>query len=335
VSAVAQTDVLIAALIAAGFGAAVVLLVIGLRATVPDPTRPPSRLRRFVEAQRSPLVMVRLVAGVLLALLIGVVTQWPVAALGLGAMVVFWPALTGGNREEQTQIARLEALVSWTEALRDTTAAHAGLEQTIPATAEYAPPIIRPALMRLLGQLRTRVPMEDALVDLAEQLDHAADMIVAALINNARRRGDGLVFVLTGLATASREELDLRRKITAGRAGDRRAVQLMLAIVAGVAVFLSLFSGGSYTAPYRSVNGQIALAVVLAMFAAAFVWIRRLAGSRPPSPFLPRAGQRLDAVELQLVAHLTGSAATTTAGTQPLHGISQRQNGRAQRGDRR
>lgn len=325
-SAVAQTDVLIAALIAAGVGAAIVLLVIGVRGTVSDPTRPPSRLRRFVEAQRSPLVMARLTCGVLLALLIGIVTQWPVAALGLGAMVVFWPALTGGSREEQTQIARLEALVSWTEALRDTTAAHAGLEQAIPATAEYAPPIIRPALMRLVGQLRTRVPLEDALVDLAEQLDHAADMIVAALINNARRRGDGLVQVLTGLATASREELDLRRKITAGRAGDRRAVQLMLAIVAGVAIFLSLFSGGSYTAPYRSLHGQIALAVVLAMFAAAFVWIRRLAGSRPPTPFLPRAGQRLDTVELRLVTYLSGGATTTTPATgegQGLHGAQQ------------
>lgn len=310
---VAETDVLIAALIAAGFGGAVVLLIVGVRATVVDPTRPPNRLQRFLDAQRSRRVLVRLVAGALLALLIGLVTQWPVAALGLGAMVLFWPALTGGTRVEQTQIARLEALVSWTEALRDTTAAHAGLEQAIPATAEYAPPIIRPALMRLVGRLRTRVPLEDALLELAERLDHAADMIVAALINNARRRGDGLVLVLSGLATASREELDLRPKITAGRAGDRRAVQLMLAIVAGVAVFLSLFSGGSYTAPYRSLSGQLALAVVLAMFAAAFVWIRKLAGSRPPSPFLPRTGQRLDAVELQLVAHLSGGTAATPA----------------------
>jgi hypothetical protein len=47
------------------------------------------------------------------------------------------------------------------------------------------------------------VPLEDALLDLAEQLDHAADMIIAALINNVRRRGDRLVPVLSGLAAAS------------------------------------------------------------------------------------------------------------------------------------
>lgn len=305
---VPEIDVLLAALLAAAFGGAVLLLIAGLRGTVVDLTRPPSRLERFIDKQRSPMLALRLTAGVLLAVLIGVVTHWPVAAVGLGAMVAFWPALTGGSRAEQTQIARLEALVSWTEALRDTTAAHAGLEQAIPATAENAAPIIRPALLRMVGHIRTRVPLEDALQDLAEQLDHAADMIIAALINNVKRRGDGLVHVLSGLAAASREELDLRRKITASRAGDRRAVQLMLLIVLAVAVFLVLFSGGSYTRPYDTVDGQIVLAIVLGMFALSFLWIRKLAGSRPLSRFL-HSGQQMDQVEMRIVANLTGGAA--------------------------
>lgn len=302
-----EIDVIFAALIAGAFGGAIVLLVVGLRGVEVDLTKPPNRLQEFIERQRSPLLAIRLTAGVLLALLIGVVTHWPVAALGLGGMVAFWPALTGGSRAEQTQIARPEALVTWTEALRDTTAAHAGLEQAIPATAETAPPIIRPALQRMVGHIRTRVPLEDALQDLAEQLDHAADMIIAALINNVKRRGDGLVHVLSGLAAASREELDLRRKITAGRAGDRRAVQLMMVIVLAVATFLVMFSGGSYTRPYGTSAGQLVLAIVLAMFTTSFLWIRKLAGARPPSPFLPQSGQRMDEIELQIVATLTGT----------------------------
>jgi tight adherence protein B len=299
---VPEVNVLLAAILAGGFGAAVLLLIVGVRGTLPDPTRPPNRLARWVEAQRPHLLVLRLVAGVL----VGVVTGWPVAAIGLGGMVACWPALTGGSRAEQIQIARLEALVGWTEALRDTTSADAGLEKAIPATAETAAPVIRPALTRLAGQLRTKVPLEDALLDLADQLDHAADLIIAALINNVRRRGDGLVQVLSGLAAAGREELDLRRRITASRAGDRRAVQLMLLIVLAVAIFLVLFSGGSYTAPYRSVDGQLVLAVVLGMFAASFVWIRKLAASKPPNRFLPHTGQRMDQLELQIVVDLTG-----------------------------
>ena len=317
-----ETDVIAAGLIAGAFGGAIVLLIVGLRGVEVDLTKPPNRLAQFIERQRSPLLAVRLAGGVLLALLIGVVTHWPVAALGLGGMVAFWPALTGGSRSEQTQIARLEALVTWTEALRDTTAAHAGLEQAIPATAETAPPIIRPALQRMVGHIRTRVPLEDALQDLAEQLDHAADMIIAALINNVKRRGDGLVQVLSGLAAASREELDLRRKITASRAGDRRAVQLMMVIVLAVATFLIMFSGGSYTRPYDTVSGQLVLAIVLAMFTTSFLWIRKLAGARPPSRFLPHSGQRMDEIELRIVATLTGSGETASPGGRGVRAVA-------------
>lgn len=306
-----EPNVLIAALIGGALGAALLLLIASLRGFELTPGKPPNRIKELRARQRSPLFAIRVIGGVLLALLIGIVTGWPVAAIGLGAMVAFWPALTGGSRVEQRQIARLEALVAWTEALRDTTAGHVGLEEAIPATAETASPLIRPALARMVGHIRTNVPLEDVLHDLAEQLDHAADMIIAALINNVRRRGDGLVKVLSGLAASSREELDMRRKITASRAGDRRAMQLMLLIVLAVAAFLVLFSGGSYTKPYNSVAGQVVLLIVLGMFLTSFLWIRKLAGSRPPSAFLPHAGQRVDPVELQVVASLTGAETST------------------------
>jgi Flp pilus assembly protein TadB len=302
-------NTLLAGLLAAGMAAGLVLLTAGIRGTVPDPTRAPSRTTDWWLAVRSsPLLTARLAGGLLLGVLVFAVTRWPVAALGLAALVVCWPALTGGTAVEARQIQRLEALVGWTEALRDTVSAHAGLEQAIPATATTAAPAIRDALLRLTGQLRTRVPLQEALLDLAEQLDHSADMIIAALINNVQRRGDGLVKVLTGLAVAGREELDLRRTITASRAGDRRAMQLMLLIVLAVASFLVLFSS-SYTAPYRTVNGQLALTIVLGLFACSFVWIRALAGSRPPARFLPTAGQPVDPVDVRIVAGLTGGDA--------------------------
>ena len=297
---------LLAAIVAAGFGGAVLLLLLGLHGTVVDPTRPPTRLQQLRARPRSPLLMLRLVGGVLLAVTVEVVTGWPVAAVGLGGLAAFWPTLMGGSRDEQQQIVRLEAVVTWCEALRDTTTGHAGLEQAIPATAENAAPPIRPALLRLTGQLRSKVPLEQALQDLAEQLDHSADLIIAALQMNVRTRGDGLVGVLTNLALAGREELDLRRKITAGRAGDRRAVQLMLLIVLAVATFLVLFSD-AYTAPYRTVAGQIALAVVLGLFATSFVWIRKLAMAKPATPFLPVAGQAVDPMEARIVTALTGT----------------------------
>jgi tight adherence protein B len=81
-------------------------------------------------------------------------------------------------------------------------------------------------------------------------------------------------------------------------------VQLMLGIVLAVATFLVLFSR-TYTAPYRSVAGQLALAVVIGLFAISFAWIRKLAIATPPAPFLPRAGQSTDPMEQRIVAALT------------------------------
>lgn len=304
-----------AALLGATFGGAVLLLIAGVRGTPIEPSRPPGRIRAWVGQQRSPMLLLRLGGGLLVGVLVIAVTSWPVAALGLAGLFVAWPALAGGARTEQLQIARLEALTTWTEALRDTTAARAGLEQAIPATAQHAHPLIRPALLQLVGRLHTRVPLADALISLAEELDHAGDMIIAALINNVQRRGDGLVDVLSALAVACREDLDLRRKISAGRAGDRRAVQLMLGIVIGVATFLVLFGNGSYTRPYATVTGQLVLLVVLGLFATAFIWLRSLAGGRAPSRFLPNADAPLDADELRIVAMLTATTPVPAAAT--------------------
>src|ERR1700710_2973324 len=102
---------LLAGLIGGGIGASVLLLVVAVRGTVVDPTRPPDRIRVLLARPRSPFLMLRLAAGLLLAVLIIVVTGWPVAAVGLGGLVAFWPALMGGSKEEQQQIVRLEAVV--------------------------------------------------------------------------------------------------------------------------------------------------------------------------------------------------------------------------------
>lgn len=285
-----QPATLLAALAGAGLACGLVLVVAARWGVLPDPSRAGSLLRRWRRAVSASLG--GRVAG---AVLVGsgtlLVTRWPVAAAGLTALVAWWPRMFGGTRAEQAQIDRLEALVTWTEALRDTVAAHASLEHAIPATTHSAPPLIRPALVRLTGRIRARTPLDDALLDLAAELDDAsADLVIAALILNVRRRGDRLGEVLTGLAATAREELDLRRRISAGRAGLRRGVQIVILLTIAFAAFLIVF-GGAYVRPYDTPAGQVALAVVVAMFAAGFTWMRHLSASRRPAAFLHRPGQ--------------------------------------------
>ncbi|CAM5455434.1 hypothetical protein SVIOM74S_00926 [Streptomyces violarus] len=129
-----------------------------------------------------------------LAAIVGLVvlllTRWAVAGIAAGVLVFFWDRLFGGAGEERAAMRRVEALASWTESLRDTIAGAVGLEQAIPASARAAAPVLRPHLDALVDRLRARTPLPEALQHLADEIDDAsADIIVAALILNARLRG--------------------------------------------------------------------------------------------------------------------------------------------------
>jgi len=221
-------------------------------------------------------------AGLLILLL----TRWPVLAGAAGLLVFFGPALLGGIAAERRSIARLEGLAAWTESLRDTIAGAVGLEQAIPATAYAASPAIKPHLMQLSDRLRVRTPLPTALQLFADELDDSsADLIIAALMLNARLRGPGLREVLGSLARSSREELEMRRRISAQRASTRRSVQIVVGVTVAFVLGLALFNRG-YVEPYSSAAGQVVLLVVLGFFAAGFAWMRRLAVFEVPERFM-------------------------------------------------
>ena len=117
---------------------------------------------------------------------------------------------------------------------------------------------------------------------------------------------------LGAIGVAAREELDMRAKVSAGRKGLRRGIQVVVGTTVGFGVFLSLF-GGTYVQPYDTFGGQVALAVVLGIFALGFAWMRRLAGSTPVMPFLARPGQRDTPEDLAIVAGLTGLSPVAVA----------------------
>lgn len=302
-----QIGVLVAALCCGAAAGLLVALAREIRGHLPAPARPPSRLVILARRLRSGRVGARLAAASVVGVGVIAVTRWPVAGAGMAALVLAWPWLFGGLGEERVQIARLEALAVWTETLRDTISAHASLEQAIPVSAATAPPLLRPALARLIGRLRARVPLDAALLRLAADLDDArsADPLIAALILHARRRGDRLADVLTGLATTARAELELRRKILASRAELRRGVQIIIAITLAMAGYLAVFNP-AFTHPYGTAIGQVALLAVIALFAGGLAWLRRLARPEPVLAFLPRPGAMVDPDDLRLVASLTG-----------------------------
>jgi Flp pilus assembly protein TadB len=275
---------LLAVLLGALGGGGILLLAVSVRGLPPRPDGTTSRLEQQVKSLFSVRGAVGLVAGVITLL----ATGWVVAAIGVGLLVFSWRGLSGAASERRA-LSRLEGLASWTESLRDTIAGAVGLEQAIPASVRVAADSLREPLERLVDRLHTRTPMPAALQQFADDLDDpGADLIIAALIINARLRGPGLRDLLGALAHSVREELDMRRKINADRRSTRRSVQIVIGVSVGLALVLAVLDR-AFLAPYNGLVGQIVLVVVVVVYGAGVVWLRRLARFEAPQRLLTAA----------------------------------------------
>ncbi|NUW30205.1 type II secretion system F family protein [Nonomuraea sp. SMC257] len=268
----------LALLTGAAVGGGLYLLVLSLYGMRPRPARQRRDLVRMLTTRGA---IAAVAAAVVLA-----VTRWPVFAAGTVLLVFAWRGLSGGAAEERAAMRRLEGLAAWTESLRDTIAGAAGLEQAIPSSIRAAAPTLRPHLRALIDRLHTRMALPDALALFADELDDpSADLVVAALMLNARLRGPGLRDVLGALAVSAREELDMRRRVEAERRATRRSVQIVVITALVFAGLLVVFNP-SYVSEYTSLLGQAVLVVVAGLFGAGFAWMRRLARFDKPTRLL-------------------------------------------------
>ena len=282
-----STDLLLALLAGAVAGGGVLLLVAALVGWTPRESTGPRLTDRLAPADLGRRFVLAIGLGTVGLL----ATGWLVIAIGVGLLGFFATSLFGGASHGRAEVLRLEGLASWTESLRDTIAGAVGLEQAIPASYNAAAPILRPPLALLIDRLHTREPLPDALLKFGDDInDPGADLILAALILNARLRGPGLRDVLTALSQAAREEMDMRNRIEASRASTRRSVQIITALTL-VVVFGLRFLNPDYVEPYDSFAGQVTLTVVCAVFAAGFLWLRRLSKYDTARRFLDSSGR--------------------------------------------
>jgi Flp pilus assembly protein TadB len=266
-------------------GGGAILMIVALRGLPPQPEGTgQGRLEQQVRALFSMRGAAAIGAGVVTL----IATGWVVAGIGVALLVLSWRGLSGAAGERRA-LARLEGLASWTESLRDTIAGAVGLEQAIPASLRVASDTLREPLERLVDRLHTRTPMPEALQRFADDLDDpGADLIIAALIINARLRGPGLRDLLGALARSVREELDMRRKISADRRTTRRSVQIVIGVSVGLALILAVLDRG-FLAPYDNVLGQIILVVVVTVYGVGVYWLRKLAIFEAPQRLLRMA----------------------------------------------
>jgi tight adherence protein B len=257
------------------------------------PPRVAARRQVAAPAGTARNVMIALIVAVAVTAL----TRWPVAGLMAGAVVVVWPKLARAGAIEKASVAKVEAIASWTESLRDAAASESALESALPATVAGAPSLLVRPLRNLVNRLELRHPLPTVLARFADEVnDPGADMVVAALALNAQQRAGSLKRVLSALASNTRAELEMRRKVLNERNGVRRqANQVALGILglAGVqAVFLR-----DWVAPYGTLAGQLILAVLAGVYLLLLIRLQRLAAPEPHPRFLSDVDALTEAAE--------------------------------------
>jgi tight adherence protein B len=224
------------------------------------------------------------------ALFAWVVTGWVVGAALAAMVAVLIPGSWRRARGQVALVERTEAIAAWTEMLRDTLAAAAGLEQAIITAAPNAPDPIRAEVVRLARRLDRGERLVAGLRRLAADLANpAADLVVAALVTAAQREARDLVPLLGSLARSTRGEAEMRLRIHASRARLRTAVRVIVGSLGVFAGGLILFNP-RYLEPYRTVTGQLVLLLVAGILAGAYVLMQRMAVLRTPGRFLTRVG---------------------------------------------
>lgn len=225
----------------------------------------------------------RVLPAVGCAILAYVVTAWPVAvpiALAGGWCL---PGLLGPDRAHQRQLAAIDALGVFTESLRDTLAAAAGLNQALSAVCRLAPEPLQPAADQLAETLDARTTTtRHALQVFADQIDDpTCDLIALALASACEHPTRDLAGLLGSLADTAREQAAMRTRTAVAQARTRTATRMITATALGLAALLLLIDR-AYLTPYATTTGQIVLAWIAVLFAAAFRWLHNL--SQVPSP---------------------------------------------------
>lgn len=214
-------------------------------------------------------------------------TSWPVGGLWVFAGIMSVPLLRGDRHNANDEIAKVEAIATWTEQIRDTMNASAGLQQSLVATARNGPIVIKTEL----ADFARRAPRGDlsgALRQLGLDLDHpSADLVIAGLRSATELDAGRLVPLLSRLASSIRDEAQMRVRIEVSRARVRTSMKIVGFFVS-LTVMLMIVAGRDLLMGYQTALGQIWLLVVGGVVVLAVWSTRKLAHVPQPERFVAR-----------------------------------------------
>jgi Flp pilus assembly protein TadB len=229
-------------------------------------------------AVRAPLPTRRVLLAVIGAGIVYLLTGWIAAIPITVAAIWFLPGMLGHDARHERELATVEAIAAFTEMLRDTLSAAAGLNQALAVACRHAPEALQPAAVELAERIEARDgTTRQALHAFADQIDDpTADLVALALAAASEHPTRDLAGLLSSLASTAREQAAMRTRTAVAQARTRTAIRMITAITVGLALVL-LVIDRPYLADYDSATGQVILLWVAGIFALALRWLKSLA----------------------------------------------------------
>lgn len=225
--------------------------------------------------------LLRLGLGAAAFVIVLLVTRWPVAA-GYAAVSGFlFPTMAAASRNRREAIERVESIAVWTESLRDTMAASAGIQEALRLSARVAPAPIRTEVRDLSVRLQHQ-SVARSLRRFAADMHHPlSDMVVASLILATSQHAGSLQGVLAMTAKGARDSALMWRQVETSRTRTYSQSRLAGWISFLVIAFL-VVAQREFLTPFDSIGGQIALFFICGIFFVSGVALYRL--GRPGEP---------------------------------------------------
>lgn len=261
----------------AGIGVTVTLgALFGPPRASDDPIRPAkfvaARARAWARANTKRLLAAALAAGLVWVLTGG----WIGDTIGIGLLVWFARTIFGDAKAARARAERATAVASWTESVRSTLTASAGLEQAIIAAASFPPPGLETPTRALAAAIQSGQRVDAALTQFRSDIDDETCDIVVYTLQRAWRRGGTLADVLGRLAATARDRARMNQRISIARAGARTSLRQLTFVGLVFALVLPRFNPIMSEA-FDTTAGQVLLLITDGIWAIAVVIMVRLA----------------------------------------------------------
>lgn len=220
-----------------------------------------------------------LVGSVLVGFVVASATGWVIALPLVPVLVFGLPYLLVLPRARDVEL--LEALDRWVRSLASVLSTGKSITDAIRASRRTAPESLAEELGVLVSRLNNRWETRDALTRFADDLDSPdADAVVAALILAAQRGSNGASVTLHALADSLQAQLKGRRVVETERSKPYVVVRQVTIITAGT-LAIAFVLGRDFFSPYATPLGQVILSVLITLYLASLLLMRRQARQPP------------------------------------------------------